>query len=259
MKIKAYAKVNIFLKITGFKDGYHTLLSRFMMVNTLYDSIIFAPSINDDFTIEGCGNVPTRHNTIYKAYQALMMHTGNTRLKKFFQTHKIVVEKNIPSQAGLGGGSSDAAAFMKLANQVCKLGIDIDDLARLGSRVGADVPFFIYDYSSANIKGFGEIVEPFDEKPLELEIITPSGISCDTALVYKSFRKHLLQNINPDDYTEWEHIDSKTLLSKIGDPARLNDLYPAALLTCPKLRELEMHSWFFSGSGSSFFKELSDT
>jgi len=259
MQTKAYAKVNIFLKITGFDNGYHTLLSRFMKVDDLYDTITFTPSKNKEFIIEGCNNIPTKQNTIYKGYMALLEYTKSHTLKEFFNNHKTVVDKNIPSQAGLGGGSSDVAAFMNMANKVCNLGIDTDELARLGSTIGADVPFFIYGYSSANIKGFGEIVEPFDEKPIRLKIITPSDISCDTAKVYKNFHKHLLQEIDPTTYFGWENIDSKTLLSLINNPIVLNDLYPAALMTCPKLKELQMDGWFFSGSGSSFFKEESGT
>ena len=255
MQTKAYAKVNIFLKITGFDNGYHTLLSRFMKVDGLYDTITFAPSTNEEFTIEGCDNIPTKQNTIYKGYLALLEYTKSHALKEFFHNHKILVQKNIPSQAGLGGGSSNVAAFMNMANKICNLGINTDELARLGSTVGADVPFFIHGYSSANVRGFGEIVEPFDEKPLKLEITTPNGILCNTAQVYKNFYKHLLQNIDPTTYVGWEDIDSKTLLSRVIDPMALNDLYPAALMTCPKLKELQMNGWFFSGSGSSFFKE----
>ncbi|RLA68824.1 MAG: 4-(cytidine 5'-diphospho)-2-C-methyl-D-erythritol kinase, partial [Epsilonproteobacteria bacterium] len=73
--IKAHAKVNIFLKITGHKDGYHTLLSRFVRVEDLYDTIKFVPCECETFTIEGCEGVPLESNTIYKAYKALNDHT----------------------------------------------------------------------------------------------------------------------------------------------------------------------------------------
>jgi len=89
--IKAHAKVNIFLKITGHKEGYHTLLSRFMKVEDLFDTIEFVPCECDTFTIEGCDDVPLESNTIYKAYKALNEHTGNINILNFFDKHKVVV------------------------------------------------------------------------------------------------------------------------------------------------------------------------
>jgi len=251
--IKAYAKVNIFLKITGYKDGYHTLISRFMRVEDLYDTITFVPCKCDTFTIEGCDNVPLESNTIYKAYTALNEHTGDLDILNFFYQHKVVVTKRIPSQAGLGGGSSDAAAFMRLVKDVCNLLISTKDLANLGSTVGADLPFFIYNYPSANVSGFGEIVEPFEEEPLSLDLYTPD-IGCDTAIVYKTFKEHLLNDISLCSFIGWDKLDSITLLELIADPIMLNDLYNAALIAYPELEKVAKEGWFFSGSGSTFFK-----
>ncbi|RRS31240.1 MAG: 4-diphosphocytidyl-2C-methyl-D-erythritol kinase [Epsilonproteobacteria bacterium (ex Lamellibrachia satsuma)] len=251
--IKAYAKVNIFLKITGHKEGYHTLLSRFMRVEDLYDTITFVPCSCNTFTIEGCEEVPLESNTIYKAYRALNDFIGSAEIFNFFHEYKVFVDKQIPSQAGLGGGSSDAAAFMRLVNKVCGLNISIENLAKIGSTIGADLPFFIYNYPSANVSGFGEVVEPFDEKPLKLELYTPD-IGCDTAVVYKTFKTYLLNDITPCLFTGWEKKDSKTLLETVHDPLMLNDLYAAALIAYPKLKDVAKEGWFFSGSGSTFFR-----
>ena len=251
--INAHAKVNIFLKITGHKDGYHTLVSRFMRVEDLYDTIEFIPCECDSFTIEGCDDIPLESNTIYKAYKALNDATGDLNILNFFYKHKVVVTKRIPSQAGLGGGSSDAAAFMRLVKETCNLMISTEDLAKLGSEVGADVPFFVYNYPCANVSGFGEIVESFEEAPLDLEIYTPD-IKCDTAEVYKTFNHYLLQHISLTSFFGWDKMASKSLLSLIVDPIALNDLYPAAMVAYPELEELDREGWFFSGSGSSFFR-----
>ncbi len=251
--IKAHAKVNIFLKITGHKEDYHTLLSRFVRVEDLYDTITLEPYECNTFTIEGCDDIPTESNTIYKAYSALLKHSSSTELSDFFKKHKVVVTKNIPSQAGLGGGSSDAAAFMRLVNEVCDLQISTEELAKIGSTIGADLPFFIYNYPSANVSGFGEIVEAYEEEPLSLELYTPD-ISCDTTVVYKTFKKYLLQYISLASFFGWERLDSRTILSIVPDPIALNDLYPAALVAYPELEELDRGGWFFSGSGSTFFK-----
>ncbi|MDM5272197.1 4-(cytidine 5'-diphospho)-2-C-methyl-D-erythritol kinase [Sulfurovum sp. zt1-1] len=253
--INAHAKVNIFLKITGHKEGYHTLISRFMRVDDLYDTITFEPCIAEEFSIEGCEGVPLESNTIYKAYQSLKKYTKDPKLENFFKHHKVIVTKRIPSQAGLGGGSSDAAAFMRLCNEVCNLGIDTPTLSQLGSQIGADLPFFIQNYPSANVSGFGEIVEPFEEETLHLELFTPK-IGCDTTVVYKTFKKHLLDDITLCSFTGWEKIDSRTLLETIADPIILNDLYAAALIAYPELGEVPQakEGWFFSGSGSTFFR-----
>ena len=251
--IKAYAKVNIFLKITGHKEGYHTLLSRFMRVENLYDTIAFVPCECDTFTIEGCDGVPLESNTIYKAYKALNEHTGDLDILNFFYHHKVVVTKRIPSQAGLGGGSSDGAAFMLLVREVCNLLISTQELARIGSTIGADFPFFLHNFSSANVSGFGDIVERFDEEPLSVELFTPD-IGCDTALVYQIFKENFLATINPNSFLGWEHMDSETLLNTISDPLLLNDLYGAACMAYPQLHALAPKGWFFSGSGSTFFR-----
>jgi 4-diphosphocytidyl-2-C-methyl-D-erythritol kinase len=251
--INAHAKVNIFLKITGHKDNYHTLVSRFVRVEDLYDSIEFVPCECETFTVEGCDDIALESNTIYKAYKALNDHTGDLDILNFFYKHKVVVTKRIPAQAGLGGGSSDAAAFMRLVKEVCNLSISTEELAKVGSNIGADLPFFIYNYPSANVSGFGEIVEPFEEEPLAFEIYTPE-IKCDTTEVYKTFNKYLLQHISLASFFGWNRLDSRTLISLVPDPIALNDLYPAAMVAYPELEELDRQGWFFSGSGSSFFK-----
>ncbi len=253
--IKAYAKVNIFLKITGHKDGYHTLLSRFVRVNTLYDTISLVPQKCSSFTIDGCDGVPTESNTIYRAYKALLEETNSSRLKQFFTDHKVVVDKRIPSLAGLGGGSSDGASFMRLINDICHLNIPIDRLSYIGSLIGADLPFFIHNYSSANVGGFGEIVELFDEEPLDIELSTPP-IECNTAMVFQRFKKEFLADIDIDSFDGWQRLKSKDILNQIKDPLLLNDLYLSASKTYPSLVEYARDGWYFSGSGSSFFRVL---
>jgi 4-diphosphocytidyl-2-C-methyl-D-erythritol kinase len=88
-----------------------------------------------------------------------------------------------------------------------------------------------------------------------LELFTPA-IGCDTTEVYKTFKKHLLDEITPSSFTGWEKLDSRRLLETIADPVVLNDLYAAALIAYPELGEVPQakEGWFFSGSGSTFFK-----
>jgi 4-diphosphocytidyl-2-C-methyl-D-erythritol kinase len=251
--IKAYAKINIFLKITGHKNGYHTLLSRFMRVNSLYDTISLVPYKSSDFIIEGCGDVEIKSNTIYKAYEKLYEYTKSSELLEFFQNHKVVVDKKIPSQAGLGGGSSDSASFMRLVNDVCSLNLSTQELSKIGSTIGADLPFFIHNFNSANVSGFGEIVEEFEEDILDIEIFTPN-IGCNTAEVFKQFKKEYLENIDINSFHNWENMTSKDILKIVNDPIVLNDLYKASCDIYPSLDKYREEGWYFSGSGSSFFR-----
>ncbi len=252
--IKANAKVNIYLKITGHKDGYHTLNSRFMRVENLYDTISFIPSKCDSFTLEGFDSVELKNNTIYKAFVALSDYSGNLELLEFFYNHKVVVDKQIPTMAGLGGGSSNAGAFLRLANEVCNLGISVEKLAKIGSSIGADVPFFVYNYPSANVSGYGDIIEHFDEEPLNIELFFPD-MGCDTALVYKIFKENLLSSIMPYKYIHWQKMSSVAIIEEANnDASELNDLYRAALITYPTLANIAPKDYLFSGSGSSFFR-----
>ena len=121
MEFKAPAKVNIFLKIVGKKEGYHLLRSRFMQVEGLYDTIRFVPAECEHFTLEGTPEIPLESNTLYKAYKALNEAAGDLEILEFFYHHKVIVETRIPAQAGLGGGSSDAGTFLRAIDEVCDL------------------------------------------------------------------------------------------------------------------------------------------
>jgi len=249
-EIKAPAKVNIFLKITGTRGNYHTLRSRFVRVDELYDTIKFVKRDSSDTPFLECDINLLEKNTIFLGYKLLVDRFYI--VKKFFKTHKIVLNKKIPIGAGLGGGSSDVAAFLRGCNEVCELNLTSCELAEIGQKIGADVPFFIYNYQSANVEGVGEIVTPFEDKPLKLKLFTPN-IHCDTAKVYKTFRKEFFYLIDKDGGDRWFDIDSVTLL-KEQNIKSLNDLFPAALKAYPKLKTFVKPDYFFSGSGSTFFK-----
>ena len=122
MTKKSYAKVNIFLKIVGIKDNYHLLASRFARVKNLYDTISFVKCECKEFTLEGNFGCNTTSNTIYKAY--LKLQNISQSVNEYFKTHKIIVNKNIPEFAGLGGGSSNCATFILMVNEVCKLNLE---------------------------------------------------------------------------------------------------------------------------------------
>ncbi|MDD2357464.1 MAG: 4-(cytidine 5'-diphospho)-2-C-methyl-D-erythritol kinase [Thiovulaceae bacterium] len=252
MKIyKAYAKVNIFLKITGTRGNYHEIISRFIKVPSLYDELSFIPKIEGEFQIIGDFNCTTEQNTIYKAYLSLFEFTKNDTLIEFFKNYAIHVNKKIPSFAGLGGGSSDAATFLKMCNEILNLGLSKSELATIGAKVGADVPFFVYDYESANVSGIGEIVEKFDEEPLELEIITPK-IEISTPHVYQTYREFYFDPLDNAQAEILKQMRSLEVLKNFSIE-ETNDLYKPALHNYPSLKENQRDGYFFSGSGSSFF------
>lgn len=250
IRYRAYAKVNIFLKITGMRGEYHTLSSRFMRVQNLFDTLWFEPKSTPEFEIRGNFDCEVHSNTIYKAYKHLLSATRSDKLSLFFESHAVCVDKQIPSFAGLGGGSSDAATFLRMCNEKLDLGLSIDELADIGARVGADVPFFVYGYESANVSGIGEIVERFEEPLIDFEVITPS-IQISTPAVYRYYREHLYAPISTEEATRLESTSSRDILASMS-PKEANDLYPSALGCYSELSEKE--GWFFSGSGSSFFR-----
>ena len=251
MTKKSYSKVNIFLKIVGLRDNYHLIASRFVRVKNLFDTISFIKKDVDNFSIEGNFSCILEKNTVYKAYKELEKFD---EVKEFFKKNIVKIDKNIPEFAGLGGGSSNCATFLNMVNQACNLNLSKEELAKIGSNIGAYVPFFVYEFDSANVSGIGEIVEEFNEESLNIEVITPK-IACDTGKIYKNFREKFYKELNKDEVKELFVTNSKDILKKFSIN-EANDLYFSALDLNQDLKKFEKDNWFFSGSGSSFFKIL---
>lgn len=260
-KYKAYAKVNIFLKITGMRDDYHEIISRFMRLENLYDELSFVPKEETDaraneFKIIGDFSCETEQNTIYKAYFALKNATNSEALEQLMRSYAIKVEKNIPAFAGLGGGSSDAATYLKMCNNVLNLGLSLNELAKIGLEVGADVPFFVYGYDSANVSGIGEVVQEYKEGLLNIQTFTPS-IEISTPRVYKVYREDFYAPIDGFKTREFKEMSSlEALACMSADEA--NDLFKPALQEYKDLKNHYKHGYYFSGSGSSFFRIVED-
>ncbi|MGB6328439.1 MAG: 4-(cytidine 5'-diphospho)-2-C-methyl-D-erythritol kinase [Halarcobacter sp.] len=247
---KSYAKVNIFLKIAGRRENYHELVSRFVRVHSLYDLIKIEKKVCDEFTLVGNFGCETKKNTIYKAY--MILKEESAKVEEYFKKNCVIVEKHIPEFAGLGGGSSNCATFMIMVNELCNLNLSKDELAKLAITIGADVPFFIYEYNSANVTGIGEIVEKYEEEVLDIETITPQ-IKCNTGEIFKVFRNKFYKEIDEEDKKKLLSLNSKQILN-ILDINRANDLFEAAKDVYKDLNKYEKQNWYFSGSGSSFFK-----
>ena len=249
MSEKSYAKVNIFLKISNKREGYHELVSRFVRVHSLYDTISFVKSSRKAFCIVGNFGCKMETNTVYKAYKLLEKYDG---VKEFFENHSVEIEKNIPEFAGLGGGSSNAATFLIMANKYCELNLSKDELCEIAVNIGADVPFFVYEYDSANVTGIGEIVEKFDEEILNIDTITPK-VKCNTGEIFKVFRENFYKQITKEEANRLLKMKSIEILNNLNIK-EANDLYEPALSLYPQLNDYAKKDWFFSGSGSSFFK-----
>jgi 4-diphosphocytidyl-2-C-methyl-D-erythritol kinase len=256
-KYKAFAKVNIFLKITGTRGVYHEIISRFMKVENLYDELEFVkkevPNAEvNEFKIIGEFSCEVEQNTIYKAYIALKEFTNSKKLEELMKVYAIKVDKKIPAFAGLGGGSSDAATYLKMCNNVLNLGLSTKDLASIGLKVGADVPFFVYGYESANVSGIGEVVEEFKETLLRIETYTPK-IEISTPLVYTIYREDFFEPIDAVTREKLEKISSLEALENMN-AEEANDLFKPALKEYKELKEYYKNGYYFSGSGSSFFR-----
>lgn len=249
----AHAKVNIFLKIVGTRDTYHEIQSRFVKVQNLFDTLEFKPkTTNDTFELVGDFNCTLEHNTIYKMYEALKKYGYAKEVDALLRKVALHVKKKIPTGAGLGGGSSDSATFLKMVNVEANLHLSDEVMFKMALHVGADVAFFIAGFNSANVSGIGEKVEYFEEEPLDIEVFTPE-IACDTGLVYRTFRECFMQEVSSEMASKMSMMKSIELVHAFSRE-QLNDLFKASTKAYPQLLDYATEGWFFSGSGSSFFR-----
>ena len=166
IRVPSPAKLNLFLHITGRRDdGYHELQTIFQLID-LSDWLEFTQIDDLQISIDGLNSVDLEHNLIYKATQILKPYAQKiTGLS-------IHVEKNIPMGAGLGGGSSDAATTLIVINQLWQCGLSIEQLAKLGVKLGADVPIFIYG-RNAWAEGIGEQLTFIDLEQKKYIVLKP--------------------------------------------------------------------------------------
>lgn len=173
MQIKAHAKVNWALNVVGLRaDGYH-LLDMLTQRLELADVLTITPlplEQNIQLHILGDDTLATNEdNLVYRAAAALQSLTG------FKAGTKIVLQKNIPQQSGLGGGSADAAAAILALNHVWGLNLNFNQLLIIAEKLGADVPLCLYQ-GLCRVQGFGEKVQPIIfNKQYHLVLLKPSG------------------------------------------------------------------------------------
>ncbi len=174
--LNAPAKINWLLKVLELRnDGFHEIRTLIQKVS-LYDLLKFRPA--DTLSIETDTQIPVEENLIYKAAVLLQKKCG-------IDTGAVIsLDKKIPMGAGLGGGSSDAAAALLGLNELWALNLSIADLSELAAELGSDVPFFLYGPISF-ASGRGERITPRKAlKTMNILLVKPS-IDISTAWAYK--------------------------------------------------------------------------
>jgi 4-diphosphocytidyl-2-C-methyl-D-erythritol kinase len=248
--IDAPAKINLFLKILGRRpDGYHDIYSLVQAVD-LYDTLTISVSNNGTELISEATTVPLdSSNIIWKAAELLRRQTG------FTQGIQINLTKRIPVGAGLGGGSSDAAATLKGVNQLLDLNLPRRQLQRLGATLGSDIPFF-FSTGSAIISGRGEMVEEVKIASDYFVLLVIPDFAISTAEAYAQIRIYLTDySIKPT--LNWEKTTAEllTLLMPVGNDfeSLVTEGHPAVASCMRFLREAGASVVGLSGSGSAFF------
>lgn len=180
-EMEAPAKTNLWLRILGKRDdGFHELETR-MVALSLVDRLKLKWREDNELLLR-CSDesLPTgESNLVVKAVRALEAHTGKT----FAVSIDLV--KHVPSGAGLGGGSSDAASVLLALNEMASLYLPESELAEIAATIGSDVPFFIYQ-RPCDCRGRGEIVEPVREDVASIPVfLAKPDFGIDTVWAYK--------------------------------------------------------------------------
>jgi 4-diphosphocytidyl-2-C-methyl-D-erythritol kinase len=241
--ICAPAKLNLFLHITGRRgDGYHLLQSVFMLIDWC-DSLHFELRADGNISREDLTTPLPADDLVVRAARALKASSASQ-----WGVH-IGIEKRIPSQAGMGGGSSDAASTLLALNRLWKLDYSLERLGQIGLELGADVPFFLAG-RNAWVEGIGEKISPVN---------LPAG----RFLVLK-----------PAEGLETSRIFSDPLLKRDSETAIIsgfaadafgfgrNDLQGVAQRLCPGITQAlewlasQGLSGRMTGSGSAVFAQV---
>lgn len=180
--VPAPAKLNLFLHITGRRpDGYHLLQSVFMLIDWC-DTLHFERRSDTVISREDLGPALPDDDLCMRAARALQTATGCT------QGAHISVLKRIPAQAGMGGGSSDAASTLLALNRLWRLQLALPALQSIALRLGADVPFFLCG-NNAWVEGIGETITPLEEVhqlPKARFVVVKPEAGLDTKNIFSS-------------------------------------------------------------------------
>ena len=246
MQVLAPAKINLSLKILGRRgDGFHEIETLIAPIS-LYDKIDIERqsrwidfSCDDPTVPSGDENLVVR---VAKAFFEKTKISGGVGIK---------LHKKIPHGAGLGGGSSDAAATLRALNQLFETKLSREELANLGSTIGSDVSFFLFE-SAAVCKSRGEIVEPTKlKKKLSILLLKP-GFSVSSAWAYSRWQDS--KEIPGISYQP-QSFDGQSFLNDLERPVFEKFVFLAQLKAW-LLNQAEVGAAVMSGSGSTVFAVL---
>jgi len=251
MRILAPAKVNLYLRVVGKRaDGYH-LVDSIMVPISLYDEIQIARRKKAKGVVTVTCDDPLvpagRKNLAYKSASLLL---GRREVHDSVHIH---IQKGIPVGAGLGGGSSDAAATMLGLNRFLRLGWDKSSMIPMAATLGADVPFFFHG-RVARARGIGDQLKPLSFFPKLWMVILYPGFPVSTRWVYKNLDLKLTK-LNKNTSLKVHFQGPEELV-----PFLVNDLegvtirrYPQIALLKERLIQEGALGALMSGSGSSVF------
>lgn len=240
LEVAAPAKLNLFLHVTGRRpDGYHLLQSVFMLIDWC-DTLHFEWRSDGRIARHDLGSPLPADDLITRAARLLQTASGTA------QGADISIDKRIPAQAGMGGGSSDAASTLLALNRLWQLRLPLPTLEKLGLQLGADVPFFLRG-RNAWVEGVGEQITAIELPAARFCVVKPSA-GLETARI---FSHPLLER----------STKPATIADFAADPYGFghNDLQPVAQVLCPevsqalKLFETQGLQARMTGSGSAVF------
>jgi 4-diphosphocytidyl-2-C-methyl-D-erythritol kinase len=260
MRVLAPAKINLHLRVGPRReDGFHSLLSWFVTVG-LFDTLTFETASAGSVMSLTCdmpGLPCDERNLVMRVASALAADVSSATAQR------IGLSKLIPTGAGLGGGSADAARALVALNQIWQAGRSAGELSVLAARFGSDLSFFFHA-PSAVCRGRGEIVEPIARPSASWVMLVLPRVEMPTSAVYRKFDAMGLgrdRDIEQSpDWLAWAKLSSEELL-----PRLVNDLEPPAFAISPDLGELRSglerqlkRPVRMSGSGSSLFTLYDD-
>jgi 4-diphosphocytidyl-2-C-methyl-D-erythritol kinase len=260
--VLAPAKLNLYLRVVRRRDdGFHDLETVMTAIN-LYDTIVFEQTSSSEITLQVVmAGAPELHrhtptaiptgpeNLVIRAAGLLKEHAGTD------SGVRMTLIKRIPSAAGMGGGSSDAAATLVGLNRFWNLGLGTNELMNLAARLGSDIGFFLGGSTTAICRGRGELVEPFPTStPLHFVVARPySGLSTPDV-----FKRCSPGRTGP----QMEEFVSSLRSSRVDRMVRLllNDLQQPAESLNHEIQQLKLQfqklpvlGHQMTGSGTSYF------
>lgn len=258
LEILAPAKINLFLQVIGRRsDGYHELVTLMCCVS-LYDKIALTFGKRDITVICAHPQVPQDQTNLAQVAAGLFFnnHTRHSGVRD--QGVEIAITKRIPVAAGLGGGSSDAAAVLLGLNRHYGNPFSRRELRAMGQKIGADVPFFI-DRKPAIATGIGEKLQPYNYlKPLKVLLVYP-GFGVSTAAVYEKLNWGLTkcEKTLKDGHFETAGLDIAEYACNDLETVTLA-AHPDLLAIKESLLSLGAQSALMSGSGPTLFGLFSE-